>query len=219
MNGREGRAERAGRVSRVALGGARPPGRQGFSPRPLSACETPLARSHRRSVSALPDQSHYSHVARRPGAVTLTGRWATAGKRSGEGARSHSHPGLRTLPAPPLLPLPLGRLPYRALLPGQAGRLPAQTEARRAAGPRARGGALPPPRGCAPAGAARLGLGPGAGGRREQPRRQSAGRLWRAGRPRWQARAARLRASPSCRFPVSVCCLLSFSEEPRTCSK
>lgn len=70
MHGRESRAQRARRVSRVALGGARPPGGQGFSPRPLSACETPLARSHRRFVSALPDQSHYSHVARGPGAVT-----------------------------------------------------------------------------------------------------------------------------------------------------
>lgn len=46
---------KAGRVSRVALGGARAAGGQDFSPRPLSACETPLARSHRRFVSALPD--------------------------------------------------------------------------------------------------------------------------------------------------------------------
>lgn len=217
---REGQAERAGRVSRVPLGGARPPGGQGFSPRPLSACETPFVRSHRRSVCALPDQSHYSHVARRPGAVTLTRKWATAGKRSGEGAGSPQPPlaahaagssvATATAWPPPLAgPSSRGR-PADCLCRPRLGEPPA---------PRARRGALSPSRSRASAGAAEPGRGPGPGGRTARPRRQSAGRLWRAGPPRWQARAGRSRALPSCRFPVPAWCLLSFHEGPRTSSE
>lgn len=59
-DGRTGGKSRGRRVSKAGLGGARPPGcsRAGglaLSPRPPSACETPLAHPHGRSLSPLPD--------------------------------------------------------------------------------------------------------------------------------------------------------------------
>lgn len=166
------------------------------SPRALpppqaSACEPPLARPHGRSLSPLPDQSHYSHVAHGPGgAATRAGRCVTAAKRSGEGARPSRPPwaahaagaSVATATAwPPPLSGPSSR--------GRPGDCLSGREARRAAAAPGRGGPrLPRP--CRPAGAAEAGGGR-AGGRAgggARTRRQRAGRLWRAG----QGRAAAL---------------------------
>lgn len=169
------------------------------SPRALpppqaSACEPPLARPHGRSLSPLPDQSHYSHVAHGPGgAATRAGRCVTAAKRSGEGARPSRPPwaahaagaSVATATAwPPPLSGPSSR--------GRPGDCLSGREARRAAAAPGRGGPrLPRP--CRPAGAAEAGggrrrEGGRAGGGGARTRRQRAGRLWRAG----QGRAAAL---------------------------
>lgn len=183
------------------------------SPRALpppqaSACEPPLARPHGRSLSPLPDQSHYSHVAHGPGgAATRAGRCVTAAKRSGEGARPSRPPraahaagaSVATATAwPPPLSGPSSR--------GRPGDCLSGREARRAAAAPGRGGPrLPRP--CRPAGAAEAGGGR-AGGRagggadaeaaRGAPMAGRAGQGGRAGRP---GRAAGCRGGCGRRAP------------------